>query len=116
MTEIRIASASHARAGKARQSRPSRQPGTDVVVERDDGLFQIGLCEGEGPFPDRVFAQACSRERTLAICLLAAGANPNSKLECFRGSVLARRISRCPPIRQWGQKGIGGLAKKVRRR
>jgi hypothetical protein len=37
---------------------------------------------------------ARSRSPVLALCraLLAAGANPNSKLECFRGSVLALTV------------------------
>jgi hypothetical protein len=37
---------------------------------------------------------AHSRSPVLALCraLLAAGANPNSKLECFRGSVLALTV------------------------
>jgi hypothetical protein len=42
MTEIRIASASRARAVKARQSRSSRRRHRRCL-ERDDGLFQIGL-------------------------------------------------------------------------
>jgi hypothetical protein len=34
-----------------------------IVVERDDGLFQIGLCDdAHGPFPDRAFAQAVAKE------------------------------------------------------
>ena len=35
-----------------------------------------------------------SRSPVFALCraLLAAGANPNSKLECFRGSVLALAV------------------------
>jgi hypothetical protein len=37
---------------------------------------------------------ARSRSPVFALCraLLAAGANPNSKLECFRGSVLALTV------------------------
>jgi hypothetical protein len=101
-------------------------------IERDEGLFQIGLCDdADGPFPSRAFAQAVaegaspsasvgaamsgaiiiarlighdraqagdivvrSRSPVFALCraLLAAGANPNSKLECFRGSVLALTV------------------------
>ena len=57
MTEIRIASASRARAGKARHSRPSRRPAP--TLSRDDGLFQIGLDDdAAGPFPSRPFAAA----------------------------------------------------------
>ena len=38
-------------------------PADSVVVERDDGLFQIGLCDdAHGPFPDRAFAQAVAKE------------------------------------------------------
>lgn len=33
-----------------------------------------------------------------------------------RGSAARRYSLRCPPIRQWGQKGVGGLAENVRRR
>ena len=34
-------------------------PADSIVVERDDGLFQIGLSDdADGPFPDRAFAQA----------------------------------------------------------
>ena len=34
-------------------------PAYSIVVARDDGLFQIGLCDdADGPFPDRAFAQA----------------------------------------------------------
>ena len=34
-------------------------PANSIVVERDDGLFQIGLCDdAHGRFPDRAFAQA----------------------------------------------------------
>ena len=34
-----------------------------IVVERDDGLFQIGLSDdAHGPFPDRAFAQAVAKE------------------------------------------------------
>ena len=30
-----------------------------IVVERDDGLLQIGLCnDADGPFPSRAFAHA----------------------------------------------------------
>jgi hypothetical protein len=34
-------------------------PANSIVVERDDGLFQIGLCDdAHGRFPDRAFAHA----------------------------------------------------------
>ena len=34
-----------------------------IVVERDDGLFHISLCDdAHGPFPDRAFAQAVAKE------------------------------------------------------
>ena len=106
-------------------------PADSIVVERDDGLFQIGLCDdADGQFPDRrsgcspeggspsalvgaamsgtvIVAQLIGQDRAqaddivvrsrspvFALCraLLAAGANPNSKLECFRGSVLALTV------------------------
>jgi hypothetical protein len=64
MIGIRVSSASRARAGKARQSRAQPPPGTDLVVERDDGLFQIGLEDDPaGPFPGRTFAAVAAQTR-----------------------------------------------------
>jgi hypothetical protein len=35
---------------------------TAQVVERDDGLFEIGV-DGDGPFPTRIFAEAVASKR-----------------------------------------------------
>ena len=55
-----------------------------VIIAKliNDDVAQVGdiVCRGKSP----VFA--------LCRALLAAGANPNSKLECFRGSVLALTV------------------------
>ena len=38
---------------------PAALPADSIVIERDDGLFQIGLCDdAHGRFPDRAFAHA----------------------------------------------------------
>jgi hypothetical protein len=45
-----------------RQNKPSKWPSApwpDLIYERDDGQFQLGLCDDvAGPFPSRAFAQA----------------------------------------------------------
>jgi hypothetical protein len=87
MTEIRIASASRARAGKARQSRPGRRPAPTLSSNATTACSRTAWARA-GDIVVR------SRSPVFALCraLLAAGANPNSKLESFRGSVLALTV------------------------
>jgi hypothetical protein len=63
MTEIRIRFSRPRRQGTTEPAQPPT--GTDVVVERDDGLFQIGLDDDAArPFPSRTFAVAAVAAQT----------------------------------------------------
>jgi len=59
MTRGTIATARDDRDRRPHQGRPQRAQGPPLVVQRDDGMFEIGTgINPAGPFPSRPFAEA----------------------------------------------------------